>query len=59
MQKAIVAGLEIDFTKHCQFEFDTYVQTHEHSDNTMQSRTPGAIAMRPTGNKRGGYYFLV
>jgi hypothetical protein len=24
----------------------------------MQSRTTGAIAMRPTGNKQGGYYFF-
>jgi hypothetical protein len=43
--RAIVVGLEIDFIKHCQLEFGTYVQTHEQSDNSMQSRTTGAIAM--------------
>jgi hypothetical protein len=56
--RAIVAGREIDFTKHCQLEFGTYVQTHEESDNTMRTRTTGAIAMRPTGNEQGGYYFF-
>ena len=56
--RAIVTGQEVDYMKHCQLEFGTYVQTHEHSDNTMQSRTTGAIAMRPTGNEQGGYYFF-
>jgi hypothetical protein len=56
--RAIVTGLEIDFVKHCQLEFGTYVQTHELSDNTMRTRTVGALAMRPTGNEQGGYYFF-
>jgi hypothetical protein len=56
--RAIVAGMEIDFLKYGQLEFGTYVQTLEQSDNTMQSRTTGAIAMRPTGNEQGGYYFF-
>jgi hypothetical protein len=56
--RAIVTGLEIDFVKHCQLEFGTYVQTHEQSDNTMRTRTVGALAMRPTGNEQGGYYFF-
>ena len=56
--RSIVTGQEVDYMKHCQLEFGTYVQTHEHSDNTMQSRTTGAIAMRPTGNEQGGYYFF-
>jgi hypothetical protein len=56
--RAIVTGLEIDFVKHCQLEFGTYVQTREQSDNTMRTRTVGALAMRPTGNKQGGYYFF-
>ena len=52
--QAIVTGLEVDYEKHCQLEFGTYVQTHEESNNTMTSRTTGAIALRPTGNKQGG-----
>jgi hypothetical protein len=49
---AIVVGLKIDFIKHCQLEFGTYVQTHKQSDNSMQSGTTGAIAMPPTGNEK-------
>ena len=39
-------------------EFGTYVQTHEKHNNSMDSRTSGAIALRPSGNKQGGLYFL-
>jgi hypothetical protein len=56
--RAIVAGLQIDYVKHCKLEFGTYVQTHEEHDNSMASRTTGAIALPPTGNEQGGYYFL-
>jgi hypothetical protein len=55
---AIVAGLEIDFIKHCQLKFGTYVQTHEHSKNTMRPCTTGALTMHPTGNEQGGHYFF-
>jgi Reverse transcriptase (RNA-dependent DNA polymerase) len=54
----IVTGQHIDYTKHCQLEFGTYVQTHEEHDNSMHTRTTGAIALRPTGNTQGGYYFF-
>jgi hypothetical protein len=57
--REIVAGLKIDFHKHCQLEFGEYVQTHEEHDNTMATRTTGAIALQPTGNAQGDYYFLV
>jgi hypothetical protein len=56
--RAIVVSLDIDFVKHCQLDFGTYVQTHEEHTNSMASRTVGAIAMRPTGNEQGGYYFF-
>ena len=56
--RAIVVGMEVDYVKHCQLEFGTYVQTHEEHDNSMASRTTGALAMRPTGNDQGGYYFF-
>jgi hypothetical protein len=55
---AIVAGMQLNFAKHCQLEFGTYVQTHEEHDNSMASRTTSVIALCPTGNKQGGYYFF-
>jgi Reverse transcriptase (RNA-dependent DNA polymerase)/Zinc knuckle len=56
--RAIVVGQSIDFNKHCQLEFGTYVQTHEEHNNSMLSRTTGAIALRPTGNIQGSHYFM-
>jgi hypothetical protein len=55
---ALIVGLKLDYGKHCQLEFGSYVQTHEEHDNSMGTRTTGAIALRPTGNAQGGYYFL-
>ena len=55
----IVVGTQLDYTKHCQLEFGTYIQTHEEDhDNSMATRTTGAIALRPTGNEQGGYFFF-
>jgi hypothetical protein len=58
ISRAIVTGSTIDFHRHCQYEFGEYVQTHEAHDNSMGSQTVGAIALRPTGNAQGGYYFF-
>jgi hypothetical protein len=55
--RTIVTGLHIDYHKHCRIEFGQYVQTHEQHDNSMAPRTVGALALRPTGNQQGGYYF--
>jgi hypothetical protein len=55
--REIVSGLGLDFTKHCRIEFGAYAQVHEDHDNTMAPRTTGAIALRPTGNAHGSYYF--
>jgi hypothetical protein len=55
--RTIVTGLHIDYVKHCRVEYGQYVQTHEKHDNTMAPRTVGALALRPTGNQQGGYYF--
>ena len=55
--RTIVIGSTIDYAKHCRLEFGTYVQTHEEHDNSMITRTVGAIALRPTGNAQGGHYF--
>ena len=56
--KTIVTGLVIDYDKHCRIEYGQYVQTHEKHDNTMATRTIGALALRPTGNLQGGHYFF-
>jgi hypothetical protein len=56
--RAIITGSSIDFQKHCQLEFGAYAQVHEEHNNTMVTRTVGAIALRPTGNDQGGYYFF-
>jgi hypothetical protein len=55
--RQIMTGQRIDFRKHCQLEYGSYVQTHDEHDNTMTQRTTGALAMRPTGNTQGGYWF--
>jgi len=56
--RTILTGLHIDHDKHCTLEFGTYAQIHEEHDNSMTSRTSGAIALRPTGNTQGTHYFL-
>ena len=54
----IVTGHTPDYKTHCKLEFGTYAQVYQDTDNTMTSRTRGALAMRPMGNDQGGHYFL-
>jgi hypothetical protein len=56
--RSMVIGTSLDYAKHCKLEFGTYAQVHEEHDNSMATRTTGAIALRPTGNAQGGYFFL-
>ena len=56
--RTIVTLQQIDYNQHCKLEPGAYVQTHEEHDNTMKTRTVGAIALRTKGNSQGGYYFL-
>ena len=56
--RTIITGQLLDYHKHCRYEFGKYVQTHEEHDNSLLSRTVGAIALRPTGNQQGGYFFM-
>lgn len=56
--REIVSGVGIDAARHCRLPFGTYVQTHEEHDNSMKSRAVGAIALRPTGNAQGAFFFL-
>jgi len=56
--RRIMTGQQCDYRLHGQLQFGEYVQVHESHDNTMSTRTTGAIALRPTGNIQGGYFFL-
>ena len=56
--RTIITGQLLDYHKHCRYEFGEYVQTHKEHDSSLLSRTVGAIALRPTGNQQGGYFFL-
>ena len=56
--RRILTGQGSDYAVHCRLQFGEYVQVHESHDNTMESRTTGAIALRPTGNLQGGMYFM-
>jgi hypothetical protein len=56
--RRILTGQTGDYALHCQLEFGEYAQVHESQDNSMLTRTTGAIALRPTGNIQGGYYFM-
>jgi len=51
-------GTTINYDKHCRVPFGTYVQFHKQHNNSMVSHTSGAIALRPSGNAQGSYYFL-
>ena len=55
---ALLTGQTWSYTTHCKLEFGDYVQTHEEHDNSMAARTIGAIALHPTGNTQGGYFFF-
>ena len=56
--QALMTGMSGDYNHHCHLEFGDYVQSHEQHDNSMNLRTIGAIALCPTGNAQGGYFFL-
>lgn len=53
----IITGATIDFTQHCQLKFGEYAQVDEEHDNSMASHMTGAIALHPTGDAQGGYFF--
>ena len=56
--RALLTGQTWSYNTHCKLEFGDYVQTHEEHDNSMAARTIGAIALCPTGNTQGGYFFF-
>ena len=56
-QKDLVTGFFPDYHNHCKLEFGRYVQTNEVHNNSILPWTVSAIALRPTGNLQGRYYF--
>ena len=56
--RTLLTGLTMNYNRHCRLEFGEYVQTHEEHDNLLNPRTIGALALRPTGNVQGGYFFF-
>ena len=56
--RTLLTGQTWSYTTHCKLEFSDYVQTHKEHDNSMAARTIGAIALCPTGNAQGGYFFF-
>ena len=56
--RTIITGQKLDYHRHCQYQFGEYVQTHEQHDNSMNPQTVGALALHPTGNARGSFYFM-
>ena len=54
----LLMGLTLNYNRHCRLEFGEYVQTHEEHDNSLNPHTIGALALRPTGNIQGGYFFF-
>jgi hypothetical protein len=55
--RKLITGVKIDYKKHIRAEFGECVQVHEEHNNTMQTRTTGVIARKPTGNAQGGHWF--
>jgi hypothetical protein len=51
--RRILTGQNSDYALHGQLQFGEYAQVHESHDNSMSTRTTGAIALRPTGNLQG------
>jgi hypothetical protein len=57
---SIVTGLGNPDYNQMRLEFGAYVQLFEDNDpsNTLRSRSLGAIALTPTGNAQGDYFFM-
>jgi hypothetical protein len=57
----IMPGIQLDYNKHCQLPFGSYIQAHQEPSptSTQAARTVGAmICLGPTGNIQGSYKFL-
>ena len=56
--RTLLTGLTLNYHRHCHLEFGEYVQSHEEHENSLNPHTIGALALHPTGNVQGGYFFL-
>ena len=56
--RTILTGQQVDYKRHCHYQFGEYMQTHEEHNNSMNPRTVGAIALCLVGNSQGSFYFL-
>ena len=56
--RSIVVGTNINYSRHCKYQFGEYVQTHKEHDNSMMPRMIGALVLRPTGNAQGSFRFF-
>jgi hypothetical protein len=58
--RTIVTGLQADFTTHCRVPIGAYCEVHDEPNptNTETERTTTAIALGPTNNLQGSYYFM-
>ena len=56
----ILKGQVLDWSKHCQFEFGTYVQGNQDNNpsNTNRPRTIDGIYLRPCWGRQGGHEIL-
>ena len=56
--RTIITGRHVDYNKHCKYEFGQYVRVYDQHDNTTYRRTTVALALRPTRNAQGNFYFF-
>ena len=57
----IVTGLTFDAQLYCSVKFGSYCQALDEPtplNSTVKRRTLDTLALRPTGNRQGGHYFL-
>ena len=43
--QTILTGQQVDYKRHCRFQFGEYTQTHEEHNNSMNPRTVGALVL--------------
>jgi hypothetical protein len=58
--RAIVTGIQADFNTHCRIPIGAYCEVHDEPNptNTKTKQTTTAIALGPTTNLLGSYYFM-
>ena len=58
--RTLITGIKLDYKKHCQMPFGSYVQVHKEPipTNSPEACTIGEFTLGPTGNLQGGYKIL-